>query len=167
LTNIVKIGKIVSNKLTWWETESRRQPPTPRGDTSKSARFAALGHIKVLAALTLRSRAVTQSRSPSPTAVRSANRVTLRGSILGPWPARPKMGSHDGVVPWLHCTRRQVGSNYNSKLGSPTFHISSSFPLTSLAVCRRPQPFILLSSSSTSSYRKLHFHRSLALVLYP
>src|SRR5436190_22261917 len=68
------------------------------------------------------------------------------------------MGSHDGVVPWLHCTRRQVGSKYNSELGSPTFRHSSYLSSTSLAVCRRPQSFILLSSSLNGTLR---FHRSL------
>jgi hypothetical protein len=75
-------------------------------------------------------------------------------------------------VPWLDCAQRQVGFKYNAKLGSPTFRVSSSFSFTSLAVCRRPRSFILLSSSSSSSSfsssnRTLRFHRSLALMLYP
>jgi hypothetical protein len=31
---------------------------------------------------------------------------------FGPLASAAKMGSHDGVVPWLHCTRRQAGSKY-------------------------------------------------------
>src|SRR5437868_12503593 len=46
---------------------------------------------------------------------------------FGPLASAAKMGSHDGVVPWLHRTRRQVSSKYNAELGSPTFRVSSSF----------------------------------------
>ena len=108
-----------------------------------------------------------------PTSLALTNRRPLDQSShptrvhFGPLASAAKMGSHDDVVPWLHCTRRQVSSKYNSELGSPTFRVSSSFSSTSLAVCRRPQSFILLSSSSFSTTnRTLRFHRSLALVLY-
>ena len=161
-----------------------REPP----EVIRIGALATLGHIKVLAALTLCPRASQVSCNPpqvssltfahplltqprSPTHRRPLDQSSHPTRVhFGPLASAAKMGSHDGVVPWLHCTRRQVGSNYNSELGSPTFRVSSSFSSTSLAVCRRPQSFILLSSSSTSFSsldRMLHFHRSLALVLYP
>jgi hypothetical protein len=59
---------------------------------------------------------------------------------FGPLSSAAKMGSYNGVVPWLHCTRRQVGSKYSSEPSSPTFHVSS-FSSTSLAICCRPQLF--------------------------
>ena len=77
----------------------RRPHPPPRG--SQVSR-----HPTRVSSLTLAHPLLTQPRSPSPTAIRSSNRVTLRGSILGPWPARP-MGSHDGVV----APHTKVGSN--------------------------------------------------------
>ena len=50
---------------------------------------------------------------------------------FGPLASAAIMRSHDSVVPWLHRTRRQVGSKYNSELSSPTFYVSSSFSSTS------------------------------------
>jgi hypothetical protein len=69
--------------------------PSPR-NYNKIGAPATLGDIKTLAALTLAhpcSPLLTLAhppRLPSPTAVRSTNRLTGRGSILGPWSARPK-----------------------------------------------------------------------------
>ena len=61
---------------------------------------------------------LTQPRSPLPTAVRSTNRVTLCGSILGPWAARPKWAPT--TVSFLGCTAHEgkFGSKCNSELGS-------------------------------------------------
>jgi hypothetical protein len=105
-----------------------------------------------------------------PTSLALTHRRPLDQSIhptrvhFGPLASAAKMDSHDGVVLWLYCTRRQVGSKCNSELGSPTFRVSSPFSSTSLTVCRRLQSFILLTSPLN---RMLRFHHSLALVLYP
>jgi hypothetical protein len=91
------------------------------------------------------------------------NRLTLRGSILGPG-QRAKMSSHDAVVSRLHRTRREVGSKCNSELGSPTSppHVSSPLSPTSLAIYCQPRSSALLSPSLN---RTLRFHHSLPLVL--
>jgi hypothetical protein len=71
---------------------------------------------------------------------------------FGPLASAAKMGSYDGVVPWLHCTRRQVGSKYNSELGSPTSRLIFSFLNLSLsAVDRgRSSPYLILLEPSAS-----------------
>jgi hypothetical protein len=73
------------------------------------------------------------SRSPSPTALCSTNRLTLRAVHFGPPASAAKMGSHDDVVSRLHRTQREVGSQCNSEPGSPASppRVSSSLSPTS------------------------------------
>jgi hypothetical protein len=111
-------------------------------------------HPPQVSGLTFAHPLLTQPHSPSPTAVRSTNRVTLRGSIFGPLASAAKMGSHDGVVPWLHCIQRQVGSKYNSELGSPTFifsFLNLSRRLPSSAVVHPPDFFFFFKSYASFS----------------
>ena len=66
------------------------------------------------------------------------------------------MGSHDGVVPWLHCTRRQVGSEYNSELGSPTSasHLLFPQPLLPSTAVVHPPVFFFESYASFSLFAR-------------
>jgi hypothetical protein len=61
----------------------RRAHPPPRASRVSC-------HPPQVSGLTFAHPLLTQPRSPSPTAVRSTNRLTVRGSILGPWSAQPK-----------------------------------------------------------------------------
>jgi hypothetical protein len=99
--------------------------------------------------LTLAHPSLTPSRSPSPTAVSSTNRLTLRGSILGPWPARPKW-AHT-TVSFPGCTAREGKSALNVTLNwalpppTPASHLLFHQPLSPSAVNRgRPPSYLLL-----------------------
>jgi hypothetical protein len=141
-----------------WNHRPPSSGPPPKEDTSPSASPAPGERPH------LRSPLLTLAHPTSLTAVRSSNRVTLRRSILGPWPAQPK-GSHDGVV--LVAPHMKVDSEYyNSELSSPTFCVSPSLSSTSLTICRQPRPFVLPPPPPPSN-RTLCFHRSLTLRLYP
>jgi hypothetical protein len=107
--------------------------------------------MKTLAALTL-------AHPSSLAAVQSTNRVTVHGSILGPWPSAAKMGSPDGVS-FLSCTaeRRGVGSRYPPRIGlsrlpvSPSLS-STSHRLLSTMVVRPPISFFSNPSASFSAF---------------
>jgi hypothetical protein len=71
-------------------------------------------HPPQVSGLTFAHPLLIQPRSPSPTAVRSTNRITLHGSILGLWPARPKWAPT--MVSFLGCTAHESKSALNVTL---------------------------------------------------
>ena len=101
---------------------------------------------------------LTQPRSPSPTAVRSTNRLTLRGSILSPWPARPKWTPT--TVSFLGCTAYEGKSALNITLNwaLPPPRLVFSF----LNLSRRlPSSAVVYPPVFFSLNGTLRFHRSL------
>jgi hypothetical protein len=114
-------------------------------------------------------------RLPSPTAVRSTNRLSLRGSILGPWPARPKWAPT--TVSFLGCIVHDRQSTLNMALTltsiafpSPRliFSFLQSLSLSPFAVCRSWSA--VLPSASTLSLRfvvTLHCTRAIPALLLP
>jgi hypothetical protein len=119
----------------------RRPHPPPRA--SRVSR-----HPPQVNGLTLAHALLTPSRSPSPTTIRSTNRLTLRGSILGPRPARPKW-AHT-MVSFPGCTAREGKSALNVTLSwalpppTPAPHFLHQ-PLSTSAVNRgRPPSYLLL-----------------------
>jgi hypothetical protein len=100
---------------------------------------------------------LTPSRSPSPTAVRSTNRLTLRGSILGPRPPRPKW-AHT-TVSFPGCTAREGKSALNVTLNwalpppTPASHLLFHQPLSPSAVNRgRPPSYLLLNTNDCHAF---------------
>jgi hypothetical protein len=120
----------------------RRPHPPPRASRVSC-------HPPQVSGLTFAHPLLTQPRSPLPTAVRSTNRVTLRGSILGTWPARPKWAPT--MVSSLGCTAHEGKSALNITLNwaLPPSASHLSFSSTSLAVCRRPQSLKRQSQATT------------------
>jgi len=80
---------------------------------------------------------------PSPTAVRSTNRLSLRGSILDPWPARPKWAPT--TVSLLGCIVLDRQSTLNMAL--------------TLASIAFPSPRLIFSFLQSVSLRSLSVDR--------
>jgi hypothetical protein len=128
----------------------------PPGDTSKSARLPLWAIQTSLPPSPSASRELGEL-SPTPLAHPTSLALTHRRPLdqsshptrihFGPLASAAKMGSPRWCRSLVALHTRQVGSRYNSELSSPTFRASSSLSSTSLAICRRPQSFILLSSS--------------------
>jgi hypothetical protein len=98
------------------------------------------------------------SRSPSPTALCSTNRLTLRGSILGPRPARPKW-AHT-TVSFPGCTAREGKSALNVTLNRA---LPPPHPASYLLFHQPLIVYYQLRSSallSPSLNRTLRFHHS-------
>jgi hypothetical protein len=96
----------------------------------------------------------TPPRSPSPTAVHSTNRLTVRGSILGPWSARPKWASMTASFLAVAQNEGKVILKATLKPGSPTLpRVLFSFFPTSLAARCQSRSFVLLSVPTSLSLR--------------
>jgi|SRR5271156_4241827 len=103
-----------------------------------------------------------QPRSPSPTAVRSTNRVTLCGSILGPWSARPKWAPTTASFLAVAQNQGKATLKMTLKLAFPpssspilSFLNLSRHPLSVVVVCR------LVRSHSTPTLRVKHLRSKL------
>src|SRR5277367_2669666 len=102
---------------------------------------------------------------PLPTAVRSTNRLCLRGSISGPWSARPQWAPM--AVSFLGCNAYEgrLALIITSERSLPPSRLLFSFSVTLAALTVARGSFIF-SSASTPAFlcvAALHF----SLVLYP
>jgi hypothetical protein len=136
----------------------RRPHPPPRASQVSH-------HPPQVSGLTLAhpgSPGLTHLHLPSPTAVRSINRIMPCGPILRSWPARPKWAPT--TVPFLGCTAHDGESTLNTTLSLISLsHLLVSFsPFCNLSPCplyvdRRS---VVLPSASTPILRfvtTLHF----------
>jgi hypothetical protein len=101
---------------------------------------------------------------PSPIAVRSTNRLRLRGSISGPWSARPQWAPK--AVSFLGCNAYEgILTLVTSERSLPPSRLLFSFSVT-LAALTVARGSFTFSSASTPAFlcvAALHF----SLVLYP